>query len=81
MIHEQLWILLSNYKDVDFIDAEIVFIVVRLLMDNIKETADTLAVDIHECLLQYQQKNPSDEMLAGIILLILTFVNVLKMMT
>ena len=60
MVHEQLWLLLSEYKEADLINAELVFIVLRLMMDQIKIPADRLALKIQEYMFQHRENKKND---------------------
>jgi hypothetical protein len=55
VLHEQLWMLLADYKEVDHIDAEFAYIIFRLLLDPANLTLDESSKMLGDYIHQYKE--------------------------
>lgn len=65
LIHEQIWMLLTNQRDVEYVDAEFTYIVLRLLLDPASLGVGELAKMLDDYIQQYREALEEDEFVNG----------------
>ena len=61
-MHEQVWMLLCGYKELELVDAEFVYIVFRLLMDPSNLSSEDTGENARELHSQYKETFESNEL-------------------